>query len=490
MRVLFFGSCPLPVEEGFPAQGPGLRTWQLLKPVCEAGHVVLAILLYTEGIYSGDPPHGPKDYPNLQILRFTYDQFTDLEEIEKLGKTFEPDAVVGAASVLPDFVAVKMGRLGPVWADCFGDPLSEIQAKAEIYGKKRCSGELFGVWRYYRAVLATADRFSTLSDAQNHALVGQLALLGRLNFENAGFRLVDTIPCGVEEPGAVPDPSETPSLRGVKFAKDAFVVCFSGSYNTWMDVDFLFEEMEKAMKRLPNLVFLSIGGGTRGYNEQLYDDFCRKVEASGNRERYVLCGWVPFEQVPGYYSEADVGINIDRFSYEGVLWSRNRIVQFLAHGLPVATTPLSEISRRLEAKGHVYCFRMRGHPGSSPSLESLPDLLCRIASDLDALKERGEKGREYVLGEFNFARTAHPLLEWLENPSRAPDNTARWTEKRGEPVYLNEIERFMDYDRRLADITYLSKEKARLDRIRRNPLFRLVRWVKKILPHSPPSDNG
>jgi glycosyltransferase involved in cell wall biosynthesis len=482
MRVLFFGSCPMPFEKGMPAQGTGIRSWQLIKPVCDAGHEVMAFCLRTDGCYpdSLDDCIRQKTYNGFILYNMSWKAFTDEDKIKKIASEFKPDAIIGAASVLPNYMASRMRHLAPFWADCFGDPISEIQAKAELYGRKKCSNEIFGVWKYYRYILASADHFSALSDAQNHALVGELAILGRLGFANAGKLMVHTIPCGVEEAPPLLKKPDNAFLRGKKFPKKSFVVCFSGSYNTWMDPVLLFNEMEKAMSEIPELVFLSIGGGTKGYNEKLYNDFCKKIKASKYRERYILCGWVPFNKVPEYYAEADIGINIDRFTYEGVLGSRNRIVQFLAHGIPVVSTPLSEISRRLSAESYVYPFKMKEMPPGAPECEDLAALLVNLSKDRKKLAECGRKGREHVVKQYNYPKTAVPLLNWLKNPVRSSDNSPEIRKADKKAVYLNEIKRVMDYEKREALIHYLSEEKSRLDRIRKSPVFRIRRSIKRL----------
>ncbi|MBN1899881.1 glycosyltransferase family 4 protein [Candidatus Sumerlaeota bacterium] len=483
MKVLFLGSCPLPIEDGIPIQGPGLRTWQLIKPVCDAGHTVMAFLLRTEGLYEEtlNETISSTPYQNLMMYNMSYEAFTNVEQMRKKAEELKPDAIIGAASVLPNYIASQLADIAPFWADCFGDPITEIQAKCEIYGREGCGNELLGVWKYYRAVLSRADQFSALSDAQNHAIVGQLGMLGRLGFETSGFPLINTIPCGVDTAPPLENPPE-PFLRGVKYPQDAFVVCFSGSYNTWMDVDYLFEGMEEAMNRLPNFWFLSIGGGTKGYNEKLYQDFCQKVENSPNRERYILCGWVPFKEVPRYYAESTLGVNIDRFSYEGVLGSRNRILQFLAYGLPVISTPLSEISVQLAKRGLIYCFRMRNEKGCSIVTEPLPDLLVHLSENLNNVKQTGLLAQKIVKTEYSFKHTAAPLLDWLVSPDCAPDNKIRMEKpETAEPVYLNEIERLNDFERIQKELESLRGEKKQLDAIRKVPLYRILRRIKQFI---------
>ncbi|HPB30062.1 MAG TPA: glycosyltransferase [Candidatus Sumerlaeota bacterium] len=485
MKVLFIGSCPLPAESGLPAQGPGIRTWQLVKPAMNAGHICLALCLRTEGVYPKDMEDEARReiQPGLTFINMSHKAFTNPDRIRALALDFKPDAIVGCASVLPGFTASLIRDLAPFWADCFGDPVTEIQAKAEMYGREGCGEELFGVWRYYRAILAGADRFSTLSDAQNHALAGQLALLGRLGYENAGYCLIRTIPCAVEGPPPIRESAPEFTLRGKAFPQDAFVVCFSGSYNTWMDVDLLFSGLEEAMNRVPRLVFLSTGGGTKGYNEKLYNDFLKKVEASPHRERFIMSGWVPFHEVPRYYAEANIGINVDRFTYEGVLGSRNRIIQFLAHGLPVMTTALSEISKSLAEKRMVHIFRMSGAEGETGVAETLPELLERLSAHPGALAETGRLAQKHVLAEYNYERTTRPLMEWLEAPERSPDNIfrAQVAPAPGEPVYLNPIEHAMDIEGMEGQIEYLLSEKRHLDKIRGTLAYRFLKLIKRML---------
>ncbi len=431
------GSAPLPIEEAQITTGPGIRTWQFARSAARAGHRVILIGLRNEGAYLNPPtenivhstPHDDIDFYNLH-----YDAFVDEKSVREIVAGFKPDAIAGVSSLLPVATAAGLRDMAPVWADFFGDALSEIQAKAAVYPLPESDTELFHVWKLYRSVLARVDKVSVVSNPQRFSVIGQLAFCGRLNRHTVGYEFVHTIPCGIDaEVGEnIPENAER-IIRGKEVADDDFVVFWAGSYNTWSDVSTLVKGLEGAMAKNPRLKYVSIGGGTPHYNEKVFEDFSRLIEQSEYKERFILKGWVPNEQVEGFFAAADVGINVDRRIYEAEIGSRNRVLHFLAHRLPVVSTGLCEFVKDLIEKGHV-CEFEQGKPAS------LTKVLLAIASlDRDSLKQRGESAREYVLEHYSFERTMQPFIQWLVAPPRyAPDNRAR---AEGEQV-LNEIERF------------------------------------------------
>ena len=188
------------------------------------------------------------------------------------------------------------------------------------------------------------------------------------------------------------------------------------------------------MARNPRIKYLTIGGGSKGYNEKIFSDFLATVEQSQFRERFVVKGWIPNDLVALYFAEADCGISIDRPVYEAETGSRNRILHFLAHGLRVASTGVCEFVRDLIGRGFVEEFTV-GDP------ESLADSLVRLASeDRGRGKRIVDEARSYIFETYSFKVTMSGFLEWLDSgASRAPDNRIR---EAGVGA-LNEIERVL-----------------------------------------------
>ena len=203
-------------------------------------------------------------------------------------------------------------------------------------------------------------------------------------------------------------------FRGVECPEDAFLVAWSGSYNTWIDPDMLFEGLCGAMEKVPRLRFVSTGGGSPGYNEAIYETFKARAEDCPLSDRFHFLGWLSRDEAERIQRECDLGLNIDRWCYEGVLGSRNRIVNFLDIGVPVVTTILSELSRELESAEGVI-----GVPLGDA--EALADALVDLSESPDTLEESASRGQQFTRENYSIERTAAPLLEWAASPKRAGD---------------------------------------------------------------------
>ena len=250
--------------------------------------------------------------------------------------------------------------------------------------------------------LFTGDAFSTVSDAQRWALIGELGLAGRLNSLTNGVDLVHTIPCGAEEDDYR---HEERVLRGIDVDDDDFVVLWSGGFNTWTDVDTMFGALSVAMDRDPSIRFVATGGQIDGHDELTYPRFVDLIESSPHRDRFTLKGWIPRELVPNYYFEADVGINCEKDIYEVRLGSKHRILDWSRAALPVVTTRVTELSEAVEADGVGFVGRrfrraMRRRYGFEVSTEALR----RWAASPAAAPDRG---RQATCLEELAGRVAH-----------------------------------------------------------------------------------
>ncbi|MDE2589182.1 MAG: hypothetical protein KGL95_05910, partial [Patescibacteria group bacterium] len=260
-------------------------------------------------------------------------------------------------------------------------------------------------------VLDKADVFSVVSEAQGFSLVGELGLWGRLNKDTVGYRFVRVIPAT----GELEEFRHTKNvIRGILAKEDDFVVLYSGGYNTWTDTKTLFFGLEKAMSEDKNIVFVSTGGQIEGHDDVTYANFKNLVEKSNLKDRFHLCGWVPKEDVPNYYLEADLGINVDAFTYEAILGSRTRVLDWLRASLTFISTPLSEITNYLIENQLAYGFQ----PKNS---NELAEKLLMIASNKSELSKRKSQLKEILAQEFTYEHTSKEFLNWIENPEHAPD---------------------------------------------------------------------
>ena len=410
-RILVCGLCPLPVENTQKIYGPGIRTWQFTRALADAGHTVRLAAMRIEDAYIEERPDGADRIGGIEVFRTSPHQFLDGDLVKNEIESFQPDAVVGA-NIYGSYALARWRPTMPFWADQNGHVMAEAQAKAALDGSNRV---LPYFWRMVNSVLGWADRISVISERQRHAVIGELGCAGRLCHETCGYEFVEVIPNAL-----IPESiyESTGDVDSSIVPPDAFVVLWSGSFNVWTDPVVVFEGMCIAMEKNPRIHFLSTGGAIPGHDEKTYQRFTELVASSPLRERFHLCGWVPSEEGGDYWKRADIGVLTELLMYEGELGSKNRIVQWLAYGLPVVYNRVGDLGDLLASREIGVVFQ----PGSAQ------DFAAKVlwsAEHPDEIRLMAERAKRYVEDELTFGATTQGLVEWADNPEFAPDRSIR-----------------------------------------------------------------
>lgn len=358
---------------------------------------------YPEGV----EPESREVDGNLEYISVAGDRFHDQAYLQALFDEFNGDAIVGV-NTYPASRAVHIETDKPIWCDLNGWIMAEAQTKSYVY---RDDLYLSHFWNMERVVIDRADVISTVSQAQAHAAVGELAARGRLGYRTFGYDFVHPIPNAISQ---ISYEHGRRVFRGTRVPEDAFVVLWAGGYNTWTDVDLLFGALTELMAKHPEAWFVSTGGAISGHDEITFSRFRKRIAESPFVERFHFAGWVPTEDVPSYYFESDLGINVDSHNYETIFGARNRLNDMMKVGLPVLTTTGTEVSAMIEE----YELGLTA-PTGDPS--AFADLLVWAAEHRDDLRGMGEKAREHVTEYLSYVRTTEPLRRWAEAPRRAPD---------------------------------------------------------------------
>ncbi|MCX7767022.1 MAG: glycosyltransferase, partial [Candidatus Sumerlaeia bacterium] len=238
------------------------------------------------------------------------------------------------------------------------------------------------------------------------------------------------------------------------------------------DVDTLYKGIVYAMERNPQIEYVSTGGSISGHDEITFEKFRQLVLNSVYRERFHFVGWVELALLPQYYYEANAAINIDYFSYEGLLGCRNRIFDWLICELPVITTALSEITQLLAKKELVTSFPI----GDS---QALGKLILDLAQNIDKHKERARRAREFLIKEYTNDRLLAPLVAWARNPSHAPDLINK--DARQNPLMTAQLNLVRQGGLLQSLQEQLTATEAKLNTIKGSRAFRLLNKFKKFL---------
>lgn len=406
-KILVVGHAPLAWEDLTRSYGPGTRTCQFALPLVTDGHEVTIVasripFVYPDGMdaVTRSEEHGCTVY-RVEQTEFEVGGFT-----HRLMEELDPDSVVGATAY-PSYVAAIYAGARPLWADVFGSLLAEAQAKAAVYYD---DAYLEHFLRINRALLMLADIYSTVSTRQEYELVGQLGVTGRLCADTLGYRFAHSIPCGIQDISFPPAGDPTDGAMG----PEDFIVLWSGGFNTWTDVDTLFEGMEIAMGLSPRVRFVSTGGGIQGHDDVTYPRFERLARSSAYRDRFHLKGWVSKSEAMSYYGAAAVGVNIDAQHYEVTFGSRNRILEWALAGLPAISTDLCELTGEMAGEGLLFTVPVS-------DARALARRIVELDEDRVALSRVSEGLKRFVLDRYSFGRTTEPLRRWVADPAHAPD---------------------------------------------------------------------
>lgn len=431
-NLLVLGVGPLPVDASDRLFAPGLRTWHFAEVLASRHHsVVIGLINFGDfgaaGSGSGDLPRREEAGENITIVRLKYDPVKTAESLATLHRWARFDAIIATTDIM-NHAAARVGLPLPMWLDYNGDPFAEKQMQACVHGS---DASLREQWHLLLPALVRGDRFSTAGDSQKNALIGQLAFAGRLNQYTAGEELVHTIvPCsrammahGVGTPY---------SVKSRLIPAQAFMVLWSGGYNTWADVDTLFAGVTAAMDWIPEMCYISTGGGISGHNTATFDRFSAAVSASRYAHRFHFLGWVPTESLPSLYRQADAAINLDVLSYEGELGHRNRIIDWILFGTPVVSTVLCDLTRRLAERNLIW-------PVEIGNAQHLADTLAHIATHPDEARRRAQAAREYLNGALAESQVLAPLLSWAASPCFAGDHKDPAGSPRLEPTGLQRL---------------------------------------------------
>lgn len=479
-KLLIVGTGPLFEDDVSYLGAHSLRTWYFVEPLLEQGH---SIRLVTLPLFDpGKPEMHHAALTRRSIDGFEYQAFSNcdaefaIRTLTRLARSFRPDGIV-AINNFPSWIVAQLPLRAPMWADMNGYGMAEAQGQAAREGSDE---GLENAWRVETLIARRADKFSVVSRAQLHALLGEMAALGRLNHLTFHYRFVHHVP-NAWHPRFGADVSAPavaqPILRGPVAPEDALIVLWTGGYNYWTDPDRLADFLEMCMQAEPRLHYVSTGGAIEGYNSSTYERFQARVEQSAHRERFHLLGWVPGADVPRIYAEVDVGLNFDEPNYETLFGARNRLTNLMAAGVPILSTHGTEISREID---ETRCGLVR----PAGDLDALRRALMEMLRSPQVRRYMSDAGRTTARERFAPARLAEAVCAWAESPRFSPDNyekLSRFPEAINFPsTALNSLQEVaaVMHD---CDLDVLIAAQEELQALRAHPLYSALRGARNTI---------
>jgi glycosyltransferase involved in cell wall biosynthesis len=117
------------------------------------------------------------------------------------------------------------------------------------------------------------------------------------------------------------------------------VLVYMGSFFYFSGLVDALDEFAKISLNEPNLKFLLIGGGEQD------SELRQKVERQGLSEKVFFTGFVRYADLPKYLKVADVAVNTLEPSLVANVAFPNKVLQYMAAGLPVVSTKLDGLEQ-------------------------------------------------------------------------------------------------------------------------------------------------
>ena len=270
--------------------------------------------------------------------------------------------------------------------------------------------------------LGVGDFFLCASDRQRSFWLGQLSAVGRVNPYNYAKnndldRLIAVAPFGIPS-----DPPERtrPALRGVVpgiGAGDKVVIWGGGIYN-WFDPESLILAVAELAERHDDLRLFFMG--TQHPNPNV-PEMAAAVRSRQLADELGLTGrvvffneaWVEYDDRQNYLLDADLGVSTHFQHVETTFSFRTRILDYLWAGLPILSTEGDSFGDLVA----------REALGATVPERDVPALVSSIETLLydEAVANAARAAVAHARETFYWEQAMAPLVEFMRDPSRAPD---------------------------------------------------------------------
>ena len=397
---------PSPPPSLFCTPFPTLRLWQGIRALVAAG---LQVAVISEVPGGSAPPTsyrlGDARVSWWSVLPGQLSPAVVSAEVIR----FSPRCVVSLGPFSPARAAAYVPAGVPVWIDLPGDMMAEAQLRA-----KDDISHLTNYHQILTAALVRGDAFSVCSPPQQHALWGQLGLMGRLSPGD-----LQGPPVLVMPPAVDPHWFGEAHEAGPLLPPGTPAVGLFGSINTWADVPRLNALLQGALTRQPTLHVVITGGVVASHEEGATSQLMAGLTAFGDRIHPQ--GWVEPARLLSAVDSCQVALLVDKPCVEAYLGARTRLGLGVARGLRWVLTPFVYGAAELGRQG-------LANPLDTPERDVDTLLTAMAQGKID------ETRRLAWLESYSTPRVSQSLVTWAQAPRLSspgfPDLVHRDTRRR------------------------------------------------------------
>lgn len=211
----------------------------------------------------------------------------------------------------------------------------------------------------------------------------------RQGIEGDRISLVGNTPDSIPTDGASPE------------GGDRFRMVYVGVIYRFRGIDLILDALPHLIESDPDVEL--VVGGDGPHRPELE----RKARQLGVTEHVRFLGWVPAEDVPATIARCDVGLIPHRRSEHTETTIPNKLFDYMATGIPVASTPLTPV-RRILSEWQCGIVLPEGDPRQTARV------LRQLKRDPERTGALGRNGRRAVQMRFNWSVEEHTVVKQVE----------------------------------------------------------------------------
>lgn len=387
--------------------GPGIRYWEIARALGAQGvNVSLAT-----------PLPSSRTTDNVEIKQFMWEDPAGISQLID-----EHPVVLANGPVIARILHLLGSAIQkPTIVDIYYSP--EIEQMMLNITKDRPSSLLDSAARDdLYTYIRQGDLFTCAFERQYDFWLGSMLAVGRLNTTTLGMdlsmdNLLKYVPMGF--PDNPPVKGEN-LIKGVVpgIGKDDKVIYWGGGIWDWTDPITLLDAFRIVLEQRDDvrLVF----GALHHYEQSIVPEMSvagRLLEFVNKEnwlDKYVFfLDWIPYDERGSYLLEVDLGVSLTLDTIENRYAARARLMDCLWAVLPCVTNKGDDVGEKLR---QVELARLVYYQDVS----AVATAILGILSDSElrrGAKERVNNSRE----KMSWSGVVQPLLQYLQNPTFAPD---------------------------------------------------------------------
>ncbi len=180
-----------------------------------------------------------------------------------------------------------------------------------------------------------------------------------------------------------------------KFEIKDYMVISIGSLIAIKGFDTLINSVKIVKKSLDNIKFVIIGDGEKE------EELLKQIKKSGVEKNVILCGNVPYNDLPKYFAACDL------FVHPSYVESMGRVIlEAQASGKAVIATNIGGIPEAVSNESAILL------PSKNP--EILAETIVKLLKDKETRTKMGIIGRELMLNKFEFWKQEEKLIKFYD----------------------------------------------------------------------------